>query len=290
MSGLAARAFVLLQRVLPRYLLTAIVYRVARIRSKPVKNFMIRRFVALYGIHTDEVRLPVPEGFACLNDFFIRELADGARPVDARDEAIVSPVDGTVSAAGRLREHSILQAKGISYTLRELLMADLAGAARFGNGRFATIYLAPHNYHRVHAAVPGKLVAARYVPGDLYSVNAETVARLPGLFRRNERLILHFDTPHGPAVTILVGALNVGSISTPWTGEIRPRRSGAVESLAIGDHATWAARGDLLGWFNMGSTVILLFPDGTCEWEDALVPGRALRMGESIGHYEGRLR
>ncbi len=290
MSEVAARAFVMLQRLLPRYLLTAIVYRLARIRSKPVKDFLIRRFVALYRIDTEEVRLPVPAGFATLNDFFVRELADGARPVHARDDAIVSPVDGTVSAAGRLLEYSILQAKGISYTLGELLVSDLAEAARFGNGRFATIYLAPYNYHRVHAAVAGKLVAARYVPGDLFSVNAGTVARLPGLFRRNERLILYFDTAHGPAVTILVGALNVGSISTPWTGEIRPRRSGAVEALAIGDHPTWTARGDLLGWFNMGSTVILLFPDGVCDWEDALEPGRALRMGESIGRYAGRSR
>ncbi len=287
MSEFLARAFVLLQHLLPRYLLTTIVYRLTRIRSRPVKDFLIRRFVALYGIDTEEVRLPVPSGFATLNDFFVRELADDARRIDARDDAVVSPVDGTLSAAGRLCENCILQAKGLSYTLGELLVTDLVKAARFGNGRFATIYLAPYNYHRVHAAVAGKLVAARYVPGDLFSVNAGTVARLPGLFRRNERLILHFDTARGPAATILVGALNVGSISTPWTGEIRPRRSGVVEQLPLGDHPTWAATGDLLGWFNMGSTVILLFPDGGCEWSDSLVPGRTLRMGEAIGRYAG---
>ena len=225
----------------------------------------------------------MPSGFATFNDFFIRELRDGAREIDNDDDAIISPVDGTVSFAGPIHGDSIFQAKGIDYTLGDLLATDLDEAERYIDGSFATIYLAPYNYHRVHAPLAGELVAARYVPGDLFSVNEATVSSLNGLFRRNERLVMHFRTAAGPAVLILVGALNVGSISTPWTGEIRPRKAGAVDVLDLGSHPTQVEKGDLLGWFNMGSTVILLLPKDTCEWDDDLEPGETLRMGEEIG-------
>ena len=215
--------------------------------------------------------------------FFIRELRDGARPVDDDADAIVSPVDGTVSFAGAIRDDSIFQAKGIDYSLGDLLATDIAEADHYVDGSFATIYLAPYNYHRVHAPVAGELVAARYVPGDLFSVNEATVSRLDGLFRRNERLIMHFRTEYGPAALIFVGALNVGSISTPWTGEIRPRKNGVVDVLDLDTYPTAVEKGDLLGWFNMGSTVILLFPKGACEWDDDLEPGETLRMGVEIG-------
>ena len=195
----------------------------------------------------------------------------------------MSPVDGTVSLAGNIRKGSILQAKGIDYTLDDLLATDLAEAAAFVDGRFATIYLAPYNYHRVHAPIAGELVAASYVPGDLFSVNEATVSSVSGLFRRNERLIMRFATPHGPASLIFVGALNVGSISTPWTGEIRPRKAGVVEALHLSRQDRRVETGDLLGWFNMGSTVILLFPDSVAEWDTQLEPGKTLRMGEAIG-------
>ena len=135
----------------------------------------------------------------------------------------------------------------------------------------------------MHAPLAGELVAARYVPGDLFSVNEATVSRVNGLFRRNERLVMHFRTDHGPVALILVGALNVGSISTPWTGEIRPRKTGVVDVLDLSSHSTVVNKGDLLGWFNMGSTVILLLPQGVCEWDDDLEPGERLRMGEEIG-------
>ena len=158
-----------------------------------------------------------------------------------------------------------------------------ARSSGFENGRFATIYLSPRDYHRVHLPLAGTLRSMVFVPGDLFSVNSATVARIPGLFRRNERLILHFSTPFGPCAQILVGALNVGSISTPWTGEVRPRKSGVVELLDLSDVSREVEKGDLLGWFNMGSTVIVLFPAGVCEWHDQLVPGATVRMGESIG-------
>jgi phosphatidylserine decarboxylase len=281
-----AQAFVILQYLLPRHWLTAVIYRVARIRNARIKDFLISRFATLYSVDLVEVRLDVPRGFATFNEFFIRELDDGARPIAGRD-TLVSPVDGTVSFAGSIRADSIFQAKGLDYTLDDLLATDIERARAFRDGRFATIYLAPYNYHRVHAPFAGELRAAHYVPGDLFSVNEATVARLPGLFRRNERLIMHFDTPQGPAVLIFVGALNVGSISTPWTGEIRPRKDGVVDVLDLSAHPTSVSKGDLLGWFNMGSTVILLLPPGTGEWAADLDPGRTLRMGEAIGKLGG---
>lgn len=278
-----ARLFVLLQYLLPRHWLTSLVYRVARIRHRGTKDALIRGFVRLYGVDIDEVTADVPGDFASFNDFFVRELAADARPVDSATNSIVSPVDGTVSVATRLASEQLIQAKGINYSLDDLFAIDLDEARAFANGHFTTIYLAPYNYHRVHMPLDGELVAAHYVPGDLFSVNNATVARVPGLFRRNERLNLHFKTARGPAALIFVGALNVGSISTPWSGEIRPRKSGVVETIDISSAPTLLKKGDLLGWFNMGSTVILLLPEGVATWHDELTPGQVLRMGESIG-------
>ncbi len=280
------RAFVWLQYVLPRHLATSLVWRLARVRRPAVKNRLIDWFVRAFDVDLDEVRLAVPDDFETFNAFFVRELREGARPVDDDEDAIVSPVDGTVSHAGAIRGDSIFQAKGIDYTLAELLATDLDEAARYVDGCFATIYLAPYNYHRVHAPLAGELVAARYVPGDLFSVNKATVSRVPGLFRRNERLVMHFRTQAGPAAVIMVGALNVGSVSTPWTGEIRPRKRGLVDALDLSGHPTAVNKGDLLGWFNMGSTVIVLLPARTCRWDDDLEPGATLRMGEEIGELE----
>jgi len=280
-----ANAFVVLQYLLPKHWLTAVIYRVARIRNVRIKNFLITRFVQLYDVNVEEIKLDLPQDFATFNDFFVRELQDGAREIDDHADSIVSPADGTVSLTGMLRADSVLQAKGLSYSLDDLLATDLDKAASYVNGRFATIYLAPYNYHRVHAPFDGELIAARYVPGDLFSVTEATVSRVAGLFRRNERLVMHFRTSSGPAVVIFVGALNVGSISTPWSGEIRPRKSGIVDTIDISNHDSNVRKGDLLGWFNMGSTVILLLPDGACEWNDDLEPGDTLRMGESIGTF-----
>lgn len=278
-----ARLFVILQYLLPKHLLTKIVWRIARMRHVATKDFLITRFAKAFDVDLEEVKLEVPEGFATFNDFFVRELKDGVREIDDDADAIISPVDGTVSVAGTIRGSTIFQAKGFDYTLDDLLATDLDEAAQYVDGQFATIYLAPYNYHRVHAPLAGELIAARYVPGDLFSVDARTVSALNGLFRRNERLIMHFRTAAGPAVLIFVGAMNVGSISTPWTGEIRPRKSGVVEVLDISGYPTMVEKGDLLGWFNMGSTVILLLPAGACAWDDDLEPGETLRMGEEIG-------
>ena len=285
MAVFIAQLFLLLQHIMPKRLITAIVYRLARIRVRFIKDFLIRSFVKIYEVNLDEVQKSVPDGFINFNDFFIRELADGSRPIDSSDLSIVSPADGIISAAGSIEGKAVLQAKGHDFSLEELLATDLDEAQRYYDGSFATIYLAPFNYHRVHAPLAGELIAAHFVPGSLFSVNQTTVSFLRGLFTRNERLICHFRTAAGPMVLIFVGALNVGSITTPWTGEIRPRKGHVVENIDLqsSSQAKTVNKGDLLGWFNMGSTIIMLLPPGVCDWRSGLKSGEALRMGESLG-------
>jgi phosphatidylserine decarboxylase len=284
-ADLKAQSFLLLQRILPQHHLMALVGWIAEIRIRAVKNFLIRSFVRQYDVDTTETRRAVPDGFVHFNDFFTRELEEGARPVDGSPASIVSPVDGIVSAAGRIDGAALLQAKGIHYTLEDLLATDLVDAALFENGSFATMYLAPYHYHRVHSPLAGRLIAARYVPGHLYSVNQTTVELLPRLFTRNERLICHFRTAAGPMALIFVGALNVGSVSTPWTGRIRARKTGVVDDLDVGAAGVPVAveKGQMVGWFNMGSTVIVLMPPRACAWREGLANGVSLRMGEPIG-------
>jgi len=280
---LLAWPFVLMQHVLPKHLLTALVFHIAGMRTKSIKDFLIRRFVSIYKVDVEEASLPVPHGYSTFGDFFSRQLVDGARPIASGTLAIISPVDGSVSASGNIDSDMLLQAKGRHYSLSDLLMTDIEDTGRFSNGSFATLYLAPHNYHRVHCPLNTNLVAARYVPGNLYSVNASTVSLLPGLFTRNERLICHFDSDAGPLILIFVGAIHVGSISTPWTGLIRPRRKGVVQDIDIlqQGHPTAVNKGDLLGWFNMGSTVIMLLPPAVGHF--LVAAGATVRMGEAIG-------
>ena len=285
MSRISEHVFLLLQMVLPKHLLTALVHWLARIRIPFIKNFLIERFIRHFRVDIEEVSLSIPDDFVDFNAFFTRELVAGARPLDESDSSIVSPVDGTVSACGVISADTILQAKGMNYDLDDLLATDLDSARRFHDGLFATIYLAPHDYHRIHMPVAGTLRSAVYVPGDLYSVNAATVRLLPNLFARNERLVCSIATEFGYMALIMVGALNVGSISTPWSGEIRPQKSGVASSIDLDrtDIGTRIDKGDLVGWFNMGSTVILLFPPDASSWNDQLVSGKSVRMGESIG-------
>jgi phosphatidylserine decarboxylase len=284
MNVLKARLFLLLQYLLPRYGLTALIYRVARIRQRAIKDFLIRGFIRLFKVDTSEIKAQLPDDFEHFNAFFIRELEDDARPIADASNALVSPVDGTVSEAGTITHGRLLQAKGRYYSLRDLLATDLGDAATYDGGQFATIYLAPYNYHRVHAPLAGRLRAARYVPGDLFSVNHTTARQLAGLFARNERLVCHFESDHGPFAVIFVGALNVGSISTPWSGEIRPRKSGVVEEIDLSHSGASVdvQKGELLGWFNMGSTVILLMPRASCELRPGLGQGTTVRMGERL--------
>ena len=280
-----ATAFVVLQYLLPKYWLTALVYRLTRIRNTAFKNFLIRKFVWLYDVNIEDADKGVPGGYATFNEFFTRGLARDSRKVNSASTKIVSPVDGTLSASGSIENEQIFQAKGRNYGLRDLLATNFDEANQFINGSFATIYLAPYNYHRVHAPLSAELRVARYVPGDLFSVNEATASGVPNLFARNERLICHFHTDAGPMVLIFVGALNVGSITTLWTGEIRPRKRGVVEELVLRSSVSrFVSKGDLLGWFNMGSTVIVLMPPASCSGLDQLQRGQTLSMGEAIAN------
>lgn len=280
----ADRAFVWLQRAIPQHLLTAFFRWLSAVRLPFVKDALIRGFVRTFKVGLEDIARPVPGGFVDFNDFFTRELAPDARPMDSAPSSIACPVDGIVSAAGRIVEDRIFQVKGRNYRLDDLLATDLADAARFENGLFATLYLAPWNYHRVHSPLAGELTALRYVPGSLYSVNDRTVRALPGLFTRNERLVVWLKTEIGPVCVIFVGALNVGSITTPWTGRIRPRKRGVVDDLTPArDDPIMLEKGALLGWFNMGSSVILLLPPGTGAWSDGLSHGKLVTMGRAIG-------
>lgn len=283
--GAGGRAFVALQRLLPQHGISRLVLAATRSRNPAFKNALIRLFVRGFRPDMSDAVETDPTAYASFNEFFTRALKPGARPVDEDPAAIVSPVDGTVSEAGRLSADRILQAKGHEYTLRALLAGNTAWERTFAGGLFATIYLAPYNYHRIHMPIGGELRESFYVPGRLFSVNSVTARLVPGLFSINERVFCGFDAGGLPWAIILVGALNVGSMATVWHGDVTPRRHREVTALPVTDvlAPTWLPKGAELGRFNMGSTVILLLPPGAAEWQSTLRAGRVLRMGERIG-------
>jgi phosphatidylserine decarboxylase len=283
--GAGGRAFVTLQRLLPQHGLSRLVLAATRSRAPAFKNALIRLFVRGFKPDMADAMETEPTAYASFNDFFTRALREGTRPVDADPRAIVSPVDGTVSEAGRLNTDRLLQAKGHEYSLRALLAGNAAWERSFVGGSFATIYLAPYNYHRIHMPLAGELRESFYVPGRLFSVNRTTAQLVPGLFALNERVFCGFDAGGVPFGVILVGALNVGSMATVWHGDVTPRRHREVTALPVGDvlAPTTLGKGEEMARFNMGSTIILLLPPGAAEWQPSLVAGRVLRMGERIG-------
>jgi phosphatidylserine decarboxylase len=283
-ATLRERAFVGLQYLLPQHLLSGLVYRLTRSRIGWLKNLLIGAFMRSFKPDMSEAELTDPHAYSSFNSFFTRALRSGARPVPAAAEAIASPVDGTVSQAGELREDRLYQAKGHDYTLAQLLAESTDYVELFRGGSFATIYLAPFNYHRIHMPLDGLLRGAWHVPGSLFSVNQTTAALVPGLFARNERIICLFESAHGPFAMVLVGALFVGSMRTIWHGEVTPRRAGGPNPLLPEPEvALTVPRGAEFARFNMGSTVILLLPPGMASWRSNLDAGEVLRVGESIG-------
>jgi phosphatidylserine decarboxylase len=250
-----------------------------------LKNLLIGSFMRAYAPQMADAIEPEPRNYESFNAFFTRALRADARPADPDPRRIVSPCDGTLSLAGRTRGTLLLQAKSHDYTLEALLAAQSDWVARLAGGLFATVYLAPYNYHRVHMPLAGRLCAAWHVPGRLFSVNQATAARVPRLFARNERVVCAFEGESGPFVLILVGALFVGSMSTVWHGEVTPaRRRAGTRSLAPRAGAQLQLpRGAELGRFNMGSTVILLLPPGVARWDESLQPGATLRVGQGLG-------
>jgi len=283
-DSVRARLFVALQYLLPQHFISRLAYRITRSRVPLVKNALIRSFVGNFHPDMSEAEQPDPLQYESFNAFFTRALRAQARPSDPDPAVLVSPVDGTVSQIARMDGSWLVQAKGHAYTLESLLAADLSWAARFRGGAFATLYLAPFNYHRVHMPLRGALRAAWYVPGQLFSVNATTSAGVPGLFARNERVVCVFGHEALTFAVVLVGALLVGSIATVWHGEVTPRAVRGCADLPL--DASRAAlnleKGAELGRFNMGSTVILLLPPGSSEWLPGLAPGSSVRVGQAL--------
>jgi phosphatidylserine decarboxylase len=282
----AARSFILLQRLLPQHTLSRFIHAVARVRLRGFKNALIGGFVRAFRPVMSEARQPDPLAYESFNAFFTRELAAGVRPMPPDPDSVASPVDGTISQIGYLDGQSILQAKGRHYTLAALLGGEPAATAEFAGGAFATLYLAPYNYHRIHMPVAGQLRTTRHVPGQLFSVNAVTAAGVDGLFARNERVVCIWDASP-PFAMVLVGALFVGSISTVWHGQITPpTRRAARELSPLSGPGAQLARGGQMGWFNMGSTVILLFPRDRVQWLAGLAAGMSIRVGQPLGQLQ----
>ncbi len=277
------RLFIIFQYLVPQHLLSRLVGMLAGSRAGWLKNTFIRQFVRHFQVDMSEAQQADPTQYPDFNSFFTRALAEGIRPV-CDDAHIASPADGAISQIGAIRSGRILQAKGRSYSTTELLGGDPALAALFEDGQFATIYLSPKDYHRVHMPCDGTLRQTVYVPGDLFSVNQATAAAVPGLFARNERLVTVFDTPHGPVASVLVGAMIVAGIETVWSGQEAPlqrriktaRFDRAPGSISLN-------RGDEMGRFKLGSTVILLFPKDTVRWHEDLTADSSVRMGQALG-------
>jgi len=284
---LRARLFTAWQHVIPQHALSRAVHRLARSRAAPVKNALIRAFVRGYRPRLEEAAEPNPLAYASFNEFFTRALRPGARPIATGAEAVLSPVDGTVSQIGHLDALTLPQAKGRYYSLDALLSrAGAEWARRLTGGAFATLYLAPYNYHRIHMPVAGTLKAAWYVPGRLFSVNAATAEAVTGVFARNERVICAFESDAGvPFAMVLVGALFVGSIATAWHGDVTPCRPRAPRVLPVPREAR-LDQGAEMGRFNMGSTVILLFPRDALAWRAALGPASPIVVGEPLARLE----
>jgi phosphatidylserine decarboxylase len=272
-----------LQYVLPKHALSRVIYAVARSERPWVRNTFLRIFLSGYTLNTAEAMQADPFSYRSFNDFFTRALRPDARPIDAGNDVVVSPVDGTVSQCGQLEDNLLLQAKGHRYSLQDLLAGDAEAVEAYRGGSFACIYLAPYNYHRIHMPYAGTARGNLYVPGDLFSVNATTVRAVPSVFARNERLICDFATPLGRMAVILVGALFVGSIETVHCGEVNPPPRGRKTPVRIATGVGQQfAKGEELGRFNMGSTVVLLFERNRLAWDPQLVAESRVQLGRGI--------
>ena len=278
---MSERLTVTLQYLLPKQLLTSLAGRFATARAGGLTTAVIRWFIGRYGVRMDEAAEPDPAAYETFNAFFTRRLRDGARPLAAAD--LICPVDGAISQLGALDGDRLVQAKGHTYTTTALLGGDAALASRFAGGSFATIYLSPKDYHRIHMPSDGSLVRMVHVPGDLFSVNPATARGVPGLFARNERVVCVFESARGPFVLVLVGATIVGSMATSWHGVVNPPRPGTVRAWDYAPGAVTLAQGDEMGQFLLGSTVVMLWPAPGVHFADGWVPERAVRLGEAMG-------
>ncbi|MDB0568670.1 archaetidylserine decarboxylase [Ralstonia solanacearum] len=277
---MSERLFVQLQHLLPKLLITRLLGMFARRRCGALTQWAIRRFIARYNVNMAEAVQTEPGAYATFNDFFTRALRPGARPLATA--RLVCPVDGAISQFGRIERDQIFQAKGKSFSSSALLAGNEALARRFDDGLFATLYLSPRDYHRIHMPCDGRLVSMRYVPGELYSVNPATARAIDALFARNERVVCEFDSPHGPFALVLVGATIVGSIATAWHGIVNPPRNPSVRHWDYRDRNITLKQGEEMGRFLLGSTVVLLFPQGPLQFNPDWAPTRAVHLGEAM--------
>lgn len=271
---------VLPQYLLPKKALTVLAGKVAGARGGAATTSLIRWFVKRYQVNMAEAANPDISSYATFNEFFTRPLRTGARPL--ADSAYLCPVDGAISQFGRIEADQIFQAKGHRYSTTALVGGDAALAAQFADGEFATLYLSPRDYHRIHMPCDGELRRMIYVPGDLFSVNPTTARGVPGLFARNERVVCVFDSARGPFVLTLVGATIVGSMATVWHGQINPPRRPDVCEWTYDKGAVQLACGAEMGRFLLGSTVVMLFPKGVVQFHPGWAPARPIRMGEAM--------
>jgi phosphatidylserine decarboxylase len=278
--SLSERLAVLPQYLLPQQALTALAGRIAGAERGASTTKLIRWFVRRYGVNMAEAAEPDVARYASFNAFFTRPLQPGARPL--AQATLVCPVDGAISQFGTVTGGRVIQAKGHGYSATALLGGDATRAAAFEGGQFATLYLSPRDYHRIHMPCDGTLNRMVYVPGALFSVNPTTARGVPGLFARNERVVCHFDTPRGPLALVLVGATIVGSMATTWHGVVNPPRSGVLRAWDYAPGQVVLKQGDEMGRFLLGSTVVLLWPQPVLRFNPAWAPGGAIRLGEPM--------
>jgi phosphatidylserine decarboxylase len=278
-----SKKFIRLQHLLPHHALSRLAGRFASSEANWLKDRLIRRFIAAYDVEMAEAARPV-EAYSSFNDFFTRELKEGARQLADADQFVLCPADGAISQIGRVEQGRIFQAKGRHFTAAQLLGGDAAAAERFEGGSFATIYLSPKDYHRVHMPAAGDLRSTTYVPGDLFSVNQVTAENVDGLFARNERLACLFDGPHGQFASVMVGAMIVAGIETVWSGRVEAHHPVLVHHDFAPGEQTLAAGGEM-GRFFLGSTVVLLFEPGRVEWLEDFRAGDSVRMGQALGRW-----
>lgn len=271
----------ILQHLLPKFLLTSFVYKLTRIETTWFKNGFIKLFIKMFNVDMETAKLKNAEDFNSFNEFFTREI--NVPPIlEANTNSIVSPVEGTVSQIGNITNGKIIQAKGINYSLDELLAYD-EESNLFRNGLFATLYLSPKNYHRIHMPCDGKLSKMHYVPGELFGVGNWCVAGIPSLFARNERVINYFDTEFGKVAVVFVGAVCVGSMETVWHGQITPAQPHISLTRSYSDEDLSFKQGDEIGRFNMGSTVILVLEKKAINWDKDKEAETPLNLGELLG-------
>lgn len=277
-GSLIMNVFTTLQQLVPQQKLSKVAGRLAASRHPYVKRTFIRSFAKAYNISLDEYERQSLNAYESFNDFFTRELKEDARTIDATANGIVSPADGIISQLGQIEDHKLLQAKGRHYDVGQLL-ADSEDGSYFADGSFATIYLAPSNYHRVHMPFTGTLTKTRYVPGTLFSVNNTTAANVPDLFARNERLVCMFDTKYGKAAVVMVGAMIVAGIETIATGKIA-----RTDDIQEANHDMQFAAGEELGRFYLGSTAIVVLPKAAkADWLDSMQANSIVQMGQLLG-------